>query len=235
MDARTFRRAWIAVSGALLVNAFLLAMLPWPVRQKCVKPDLEVVMPVHLVQIRHTKPAPAGPEEPPPEQKEAPKAPEEIPAALPDVSIRRPVPDTSRMSLEVPSLNFEINANLAGGVAVAPPPAAVGPTVFASAAAKAIWDQGEVDQVPVPVSQVKPLYPYRARRLQLDGKVRVRFLVKEDGQVSGLEIVESVPPGVFDDSVRSALAKWRFSPGKVNGKPVCTRVATTIEFKFEDE
>jgi protein TonB len=233
MDARTFRRAWIAVSGALLVNAFLLAMLPWPVRQKCVKPDLEVVMPVHLVRIRHTKPAPPEPEEPPPEQKEAPKTPEEIP----DVSIRRPVPDTSRMSLEVPSLNFEINPNLAGGVAVAPPAAAaaVGPTVFASAPAKVIWDQGEVDQVPVPVSQVKPLYPYRARRLQLDGKVGVRFLVKEDGRVSGLEIVESVPPGVFDDSVRSALGKWRFSPGKVNGKTVCTRVATSIEFKFEDQ
>jgi protein TonB len=230
MDARTFRRAWIAVSGALLVNAFLLAMLPWPVRQKCVQPDLEVVMPVHLVQIRHTKPAPSEPEEPPPEPKEAPKPPEEIP----DVSIRRPVPDTSRMSLEVPSLSFEINANLAGGVAVAPP-AAAGPTVFASAPAKVIWDQGEVDQVPVPVSQAKPLYPYRARRLQLDGMVRVRFLVKEDGRVSGIEIVESVPPGVFDDSVRSALAGWRFSPGKVNGKTVCTRVATSIEFKFEDQ
>ncbi len=219
------------MAGALLVNAFLFALLPTSVRQAAVKPDLEAVVPVNLVQIRHTKLPPPEPEEPPPEQKEAPKAPEEIP----DVSIRQPVPDTSRMNLEVPSLSFEINANLAGGVAVAPP--ASGPTVFASAPApvKAIWDQGEVDQKPVPVLQTKPLYPYRARRLRLDGRVGVRFLVKEDGRVSGLEIVESVPPGVFDDSVRSALASWAFSPGKVNGKTVCTRVATSIEFKFEDQ
>jgi periplasmic protein TonB len=229
MDRGTCKRRSIAVVGALLVNAFLFALLPASVRQAAVKPDLEGLMPVNLVQIRQPKPPPPEPQQRPPEQPEAKKPAEEIP----DVSIRQPAPDTSKMKLEVPSLSFEINPKLAGGVAVAPP--AAGPTVFAPAPAKSVWDQGEVDQVPLPVSQTKPLYPYRARRLRLDGKVAVRFLVKEDGTVERIEILESAPPGVFDDSVRSALASWRFSPGKVKGKPVCTRVATSIEFKFEDQ
>jgi protein TonB len=228
MSSRAINRAFIAVAGALLVNAFLLALLPCSADKTSGKADLEAVVPVNLVEIKkHREPPPAKEEKP----NEEP-APKELPEVIPNVSIQRRAPDVSKMDMEMPSLSFDINPKLAGGVAVAPP--ASGPTVFAQPKGKELYEQGEVDQKPVPIVQVKPVYPQRAKRLHMDGKVGVRFLVNENGAVSNIKILDSTPPGVFDDSVANALSSWKFTPGKVAERAVSTWVVTAIEFKFED-
>ncbi len=83
------------------------------------------------------------------------------------------------------------------------------------------------------VFKMKPIYPYRAKRLNITGKVDVKFLVDEKGYVSSIKILKSIPDGIFDESVRKALASWRFSPGEFDGRAVSTWVVTTIEFDME--
>jgi protein TonB len=90
-----------------------------------------------------------------------------------------------------------------------------------------------VDRAPVVTSRVPPTYPYRARRRGIEGAVTVRFLVDRRGEVQGLTIVDSRPPGVFDQAVRDTVTRWRFRPGLKDGEAVETWVQTTIRFRLE--
>jgi len=53
------------------------------------------------------------------------------------------------------------------------------------------------------------------------------------GRVSRVTILESNPPGIFDESVLKALPSWKFTPGELGGKAVNTWVSTVIEFDLE--
>jgi protein TonB len=205
----------IAIGLALLINIFLFALLPNFVKSDLSKSDLETLIPVHLVQIRPQKPLPEK-EEKLPEK----KPPEKV---IPTVRLQHKVPKRQEIKMEMPRLSFEINPKLAGGMPVAPP-----------AEFKNFYDQGEVDQMPMAIFKMKPIYPYRARRLNITGKVDVKFLVDENGYVSNIKILKSTPPGIFGESVLKALASWRFSPGELDGRTVSTWVVTTIEFDMEE-
>lgn len=223
MTARS--RMYAALAGALLVNLTLFALLPATVGKPGVKMDLESLNAVNLVEIRREK-TPL-PEDTPPPKEEPPKEP---PRELPPMSMPTTRPDIPKMDLALPALSFEINAKLDAGAPVAAPPSAPAAPV---AAFGRDYAMGEVDQVPIPLSQIKPVYPQRAKRMRLNGAVDVRFLVSEDGSVSNIEIVSARPEGVFEDSVRKALGGWKFTPGQKGGAAVRTWFVTTIEFKFE--
>ena len=218
-------RVQIALAGALLVNLILFALLPGAVGTPKAKMDLESLNAVNLVEIKRQTP-------PPPEKEQTPeeKPPPEPPKPMPDMAMQQSSPDIPKMDMVLPNLSFEINPKLATGMAVAAPPS--GPAAV-QIAAPSSFGMDEVDQVPVPLSQLKPVYPQRAKRMRLNGKVDVRFLVSEGGTVSNIEILGATPEGVFDDSVRKALAAWKFTPGKKNGAAVRTWFVTSIEFKFE--
>ena len=204
----------IALGLALLINIFLFALLPNFVKSDFSKSDLETIVPVHLVQIRPQKPLPEK-EEKLPEK----KPPEKI---IPTVRLQHKVPRKQEIKMELPRLSFEINPKLAGGMPVA------APTRF-----KDFYNQGEVDRMPMAFFKMKPIYPYRAKRLNITGTVEVKFLVDENGYVSNITILKSTPPGIFDDSVLKALPSWKFSSGEVHGHTVSTWVVTTIQFDME--
>ena len=106
-----------------------------------------------------------------------------------------------------------------------------------SSSQEAISGQGPVGQVasrPEPVRAPRPLYPGSARRRGVEGWVRVRFLVDEQGRVRDLSVVQANPSGLFDRAVLQTLPNWRFRPGTISGRPVSTWVETTIEFKLLD-
>ncbi|MDL1964123.1 MAG: energy transducer TonB [Deltaproteobacteria bacterium] len=207
-------RKLAALGLALLVNIFLFAILPFFVQSEFSKSDLETIVPVHLVQVRPQKPLPEK-EEKLPEK----KPPEKI---IPTVRLQHNVPKKQEIKMEMPRLSFEINPKLSGGMPVALP-----------ATFKDFYNQGEVDRMPMAFFKMKPIYPYRAKRLNITGKVEVKFLVDETGYVSNITILKSTPPGIFDDSVFKALPSWKFSPGEVRGHAVSTWVVTTIQFDME--
>ncbi|MFO7655243.1 MAG: energy transducer TonB [Candidatus Krumholzibacteriia bacterium] len=95
-----------------------------------------------------------------------------------------------------------------------------------------VFTEAELDSRPRPVAQPVD-YPYRARQRGTEGEVTVRMLVHEDGTVSDVQILESRPPGVFDQAVLRSVPRWRFEPGRIDGENVASRVVTTISFMIE--
>ena len=203
-----------AVSVALLINVCLFALLPLLLDRHSVERAYEEITSVNFIRIRPEMEEPR--EEKPPEREKPP------PEVLPRLS--QQVPKPRQLKLEMPDLSFEINPKLDMGMAVAPPE----PEPIMD-----FFDQGEVDQLPMTVFRMKPLYPFRAKRLGIEGSVSVKFLVDAAGRVSRVTILESNPPGIFDESVLKALPSWKFTPGELGGKAVNTWVSTVIQFDLE--
>lgn len=77
-------------------------------------------------------------------------------------------------------------------------------------------------------------YPPRAVRRNIEGFVTVKFTVTKTGDVDTIQIAQSEPAGVFDESVMAAVKKYKFQPRIVNGEPVETKdVERKIVFKLE--
>ncbi|RKX62108.1 MAG: energy transducer TonB [Thermodesulfobacteriota bacterium] len=203
-----------AVSMALLINVCLFALLPLLLDRNSVERAYEEITSLNFIRIRPEMEEPR--EEKPPEREKPP------PEVLPKLS--QQVPKPRQLKLEMPDLSFEINPKLDMGMAVAPPE----PEPIMD-----FFDQGEVDQLPMTVFRMKPLYPFRAKRLGIEGSVKVKFLVDAAGRVNRVTILESNPPGIFDESVLKALPSWKFTPGELGGKAVNTWVSTVIEFDLE--
>jgi periplasmic protein TonB len=90
----------------------------------------------------------------------------------------------------------------------------------------------QVDQPPVVVRKVEPEFPAAARKMDLSGRVVAKFLVKPDGHVSNVTILEMHPSGIFEQSVIEALTKWEFKPGIYRDKPVSTWVVLPVRFRL---
>ncbi len=98
-----------------------------------------------------------------------------------------------------------------------------------------IFDSDEVDVAPQPISCPRPQFPYRAKVRGVSGMVRVAFTVLENGLVENVEVIEAEPSGFFEEAALDAVRKWRFSPGKKQGTPMCTKMKSTIDFMLVDE
>lgn len=95
------------------------------------------------------------------------------------------------------------------------------------------YDASDVDTPPKVVRQMPVSYPVQAKRNGITGRVTVRCLIGVNGKAAKLEVIESEPAGVFDDSALSTLKYWQFRPGIKEGKLVATWVKIPLNFKFE--
>ena len=89
-----------------------------------------------------------------------------------------------------------------------------------------------MDKIPQPLHRVEPLYPQRARKQGICGKVVLRFLVEADGHVSRPSILEANPVGYFEQSALDAIRHWRFKPGVFRGRAVATWVVLPVQFQL---
>jgi TonB family protein len=99
---------------------------------------------------------------------------------------------------------------------------------------KITFELADVDTPPQLTGGAAPSYPPLARERGIEGKVRVRFLVERDGNISRVKILSAIPQDVFDEAVKDTVKKWRFAPGKVKGKKVRTWCVQEISFSLED-
>lgn len=90
----------------------------------------------------------------------------------------------------------------------------------------------QLDRNFMPLSQQPPRYPYQAARRGIEGWVRVSFRVTETGTVEDVVVLESEPPGVFDQAAIKAVYRWRFKPRIVNGKGAAGRAEQVVDFKL---
>jgi len=90
----------------------------------------------------------------------------------------------------------------------------------------------QLDRDFMPLSRQPPRYPYQATRRGIEGWVRVAFRVTETGTVEDVEVLESEPPGVFDQAAVNAVYRWRFKPRIRNGQPVAGRAEQVVDFRL---
>ncbi len=99
---------------------------------------------------------------------------------------------------------------------------------------KGVWGISEVDIPPRIVKKVLPAYPFRARRMGIEGELVVKFIVDIDGKVKNIRILSAKPKGIFEQTVLNTLTRWRFIPGKKNGHVVKTVMVLPVQFKLKD-
>jgi periplasmic protein TonB len=97
----------------------------------------------------------------------------------------------------------------------------------------AVFGLADVDQGPVGVLQPPPLYPQRARRQGIEGAVELEFVVRVDGGVEQVRVVDSQPGSVFDAAAIEAVSRWRFEPAVRAGEAVAVRVRMPLSFRLE--
>ncbi|MCP3925989.1 MAG: TonB family protein, partial [Desulfobacterales bacterium] len=56
-----------------------------------------------------------------------------------------------------------------------------------------LYELSDLDKAPLPKFRRSPVYPYRARRLNIEGEVVLKFVVTSKGDVSDIKVVKSTP------------------------------------------
>ena len=92
----------------------------------------------------------------------------------------------------------------------------------------------QVDKAPALISQLKPEYPREAKLQDIQGKVFLKLLIDEKGNVAKAKVEKGVNP-LLDKSALSAAKKAKFSPALINDKPVKVWVVLPIAFKLDAE
>ena len=69
------------------------------------------------------------------------------------------------------------------------------------------------------------VYPYMARKQGIQGCVMIQFTIDTDGKVIDVTVLRGVDPDLDEEAVRVVSRSPKWSPGKIDGKPV--RVAYT--------
>jgi len=71
-------------------------------------------------------------------------------------------------------------------------------------------------------------YPPNTR--MQNGRIRVRILLDDKGEVEEMRVVAAVPPGVFDHAAMQILRKGRYGPGYAGPVPVRTFLYMELTF-----
>ena len=75
-------------------------------------------------------------------------------------------------------------------------------------------------------------YPSQARRMGIEGKVFVQFVVNTDGTLTDVQAIKGIGAGCDDEAVRVVKTAPKWKPGKQRGKPVRVRMVLPITFKL---
>ncbi len=74
-------------------------------------------------------------------------------------------------------------------------------------------------------------YPKKAYDRGVQGRVTCSFVVNTDGSVSHITVLRGVEPSLNKEAIRvlSNMPEW--TPGRLDGKPVPTRVVWSVPFR----
>lgn len=103
------------------------------------------------------------------------------------------------------------------------------------------YDNWVVESLPLPKNGYKELYsfivnnlryPIEAQRLGIEGRITIRFVVNEDGEIVESEILKGIGAGCDKEALRVLNLIPAWTPGKQRGKPVRVRMVLPITFKL---
>ena len=75
-------------------------------------------------------------------------------------------------------------------------------------------------------------YPAQARRMGIEGKVFVEFVVDKDGTITNVKAIKGIGAGCDEEATRVIQGSPKWNPGKQRGRPVKVRMILPITFKL---
>ncbi|NJD32380.1 MAG: energy transducer TonB [Gammaproteobacteria bacterium] len=231
------RLTWGAAGVLLIVSAIHLTgigalFVTQPKREASTA--LPPVFQVSLERLPPPKLPPTLEPESPPEPasvQETPKGPPKKTRPVPilvDTPVEHPVPpDTQVKQYEMGDEKLEGEPG-----PPSPPGAVVGGTGEALALST---HQGVPVIAKVQLVRMKPpVYPPRCLRMGVEGVVKVRVLVGEDGVPQEVTLARSSGDSSLDESAMEAVKDWIFKPATRDGMPIRAWAIVPIEFKLID-
>jgi protein TonB len=184
----------VGIAFVILVHGLVIYALVTGLARKAVE---VIKKPITATIIEEIKPPPPPPPPPPKKIIEQPKIETPVQPYVPPPDIPPPVvqqaPTITAVTPEPPPKQDYV---------IAPPP----PVVAPPAPPKPAIRRGITR-----VAGDDPVYPREAIKAQISkGRVVVRLLIDEKGNVTDVIIVSSDPPRVFDRAVKQALEEWKF-------------------------
>ncbi|MCB0496742.1 MAG: energy transducer TonB [Cyclobacteriaceae bacterium] len=80
--------------------------------------------------------------------------------------------------------------------------------------------------------QKKMKYPSQARRMGIEGKVFVQFVVDTDGSLTDIKVIRGIGVGCDEEAIRVLKMAPKWNAGRQRGVPVKVRMTLPITFKL---
>lgn len=80
--------------------------------------------------------------------------------------------------------------------------------------------------------QMQGKYPAQARRMGIEGRVFVEFVVEKDGSLTDVKAIKGIGAGCDELAVSVVKNAPKWKPGKQRGKPVRQKMVLPIVFKL---
>ncbi len=99
-----------------------------------------------------------------------------------------------------------------------------------------------VEEQPKPIGGIKAFYDYinakvryplSARRMGIQGRVFVQFVIEKDGSISQVEVIRGIDSSCNEEAIRVISGAPDWQPGKQRGKPVRVKMVIPITFKLQ--
>ena len=75
-------------------------------------------------------------------------------------------------------------------------------------------------------------YPAQARRMGIEGRVFVEFIINKDGSLTEIKFIKGIGAGCDEEAVRVIQSAPAWNPAKQRGKAVKQRYTLPIIFKL---
>jgi periplasmic protein TonB len=90
----------------------------------------------------------------------------------------------------------------------------------------------QVERKPRVLRPITPIYPFQATVNGIEGRVVLRFIVDENGEVKNPVVVKAEPEGVFEEAALAAIVKYRFIPATIGNRKVKCIAVLPVGFKI---
>jgi len=92
------------------------------------------------------------------------------------------------------------------------------------------YDGGDIEFVKY--VQANLSYPEKARRMGLEGRVFVQFVVEKDGALTDISVIKGMMGGCNEEAIRVMKSSPNWLAGKQRGRSVRVQMIIPITFKF---
>nr|WP_155551432.1 energy transducer TonB [Stutzerimonas degradans] len=219
---------------ALLLFALMLSMVT-PPRSKVEREPVAIANFVRMDGRNESSASRSRQQAPQPPQLKTPQ-----PPTPPTPNMASPDASLPKLDLDLPNIDSGIS------VAAAPAPSLSGLSAAAASAVAATagpaassavagGQSGGPEHEVMPLNDVRPEYPYRARQQGIEGHIKLAFTINPQGRVENIRVLEASPRNVFDREARRAAARWRFAPRTENGVAVSREAVKTLHFRLQGE